>query len=211
LSLPFGGKFAEFVYNTFKLFGARVNVVVSVEIMKLRMIKLTPEFLMKALQGKIAASISNLPEDAELLDIKYDVFSKQVLAVVRSSSFEDVPESYPIPEFNVTTSAKPQTATQPTVAVNLDPKPAAVLKIEPAPVKKPQAQPAKPTGKIENEFSPEHRKLLSFKVEGETVVVKPIQFLKEEWEDINEVVRSLGGKWVKGDIISYWAIPLQQG
>jgi hypothetical protein len=42
-------------------------------------------------------------------------------------------------------------------------------------------------------------------------VVKPIQFLKAEWEDINEVVRSLGGKWVKGDIISYWEIPLQQG
>jgi hypothetical protein len=40
-------------------------------------------------------------------------------------------------------------------------------------------------------------------------VVKPVQFLKAEWEDINEVVRSLGGKWVKGDIISYWEIPAQ--
>jgi hypothetical protein len=198
------------VYNSFKLFGARINVAVSVEIMKLRMIKLSPEFLVNTLQGKTAAVISNLPEDVELLDIKYDAFSKQVVAVVRSNSFEDVPESYPIPEFTVVSSAKPQTAAQPTVSVKLEPKPSAVLKIEPKPVMKPQAQPAKPTGKIENEFSPEHRKLLSFKVEGETVVVKPVQFLKEEWEDINEVVRSLGGKWVKGDIISYWAIPLQQ-
>ena len=39
-------------------------------------------------------------------------------------------------------------------------------------------------------------------------MVKPVMFLKAEWEDINEVVRSLGGKWVKGDIISYWEIPL---
>jgi hypothetical protein len=178
--------------------------------MKIRIIKLTPEFLMNTLQGKNATAISNMPEDTELLDIKYDAFSKQVLAVVRSNSFEDVPESYPIPEFNVTSSAKPKTTIQPTVSVKLEPKPSAVLKIEPKPIIKPQTQSAKPTGKIENEFSPEHRKLLSFKVEGETVVVKPVQFLKEEWEDINEVVRSLGGKWVKGDIISYWAIPLQQ-
>ena len=46
-------------------------------------------------------------------------------------------------------------------------------------------------------------------VEGEFVIVKPVQFLKEEWEDINEVVRSCGGRWVKGDIISYWEIPAQ--
>ena len=70
-------------------------------------------------------------------------------------------------------------------------------------------QPSKFEIKMENEFSPDQRKLLSFQVKGEFVIVKPIQFLKEEWEDINEVVRSLGGKWVKGDIISYWEIPLQ--
>lgn len=165
---------------------------------------------MNTLQGKTAASISNLPEDTELLDIKFDAFSKQVLAVVRSNSFEDVPEAYPIPEFTLASSAKTQTTAQSTVAAKLEPKPEAVLKTEPVPTKKTQTQPTQQTGKIENEFSPEQRKLLSFKVEGEYVVVKPVQFLKEEWEDINEVVRSLGGKWVKGDIISYWAIPLQQ-
>jgi len=40
------------------------------------------------------------------------------------------------------------------------------------------------------------------------VIVKPTLFLKEEWNDINDVVKSLGGKWVKGDIINYWEIPL---
>jgi hypothetical protein len=61
---------------------------------------------------------------------------------------------------------------------------------------------------MENEFSPEQQKLLSFTTKGDCVVVKPVSFLKAEWDDINETVRSLGGKWVKGDIISYWEIPL---
>ena len=63
---------------------------------------------------------------------------------------------------------------------------------------------------MEEEFSQEQRKLLSFTVDKEYLVVKPVKFLKAEWDDINEVVRSLGGRWVKGAIISYWEIPLQQ-
>jgi hypothetical protein len=50
---------------------------------------------------------------------------------------------------------------------------------------------------------------MGFTLEGDCVLVKPTQFLKTEWDDINEVVRGIGGKWVKGDIISYWAIPIQ--
>ena len=61
---------------------------------------------------------------------------------------------------------------------------------------------------MEEEFSAEQRKLLSFSVDGNFLVVKPVKFLKAEWDDINEVVRSLGGRWVKGDIISYWEVPL---
>jgi len=52
--------------------------------------------------------------------------------------------------------------------------------------------------------------LLSFTVDGEYVKVTPIQYLKAEWDEISDVVRSLGGKWVKGDGVSFWAIPLQQ-
>jgi hypothetical protein len=74
------------------------------------------------------------------------------------------------------------------------------------PVKKPQ--PKRNTNLMEEEFSMEQRKLLSFTVEGNYVIVKPAKFLKAEWDDINEVVRSVGGRWVKGDIISYWEIPL---
>ena len=70
--------------------------------MKIRIIKLTPEFLIELLQGKPSSFASNLPSDAELLDLKLDLFSKQVLAIVRSDSFEDIAESYPIPEFNLT-------------------------------------------------------------------------------------------------------------
>jgi hypothetical protein len=171
--------------------------------MKLRIIKLTPEMLIELLKGKTAIFMSNLPNDTELLDIKFDLFSKQVVAVVRSESFDDIAESYPIPEFNLTSTKDTKIAPKQTTAVKLEPKP------EPKIAAASTVQPSKTPLKMENEFSPEQRKVLSFTVKGDYVIVKPIQFLKAEWDDINEVVRSLGGKWVKGDIISYWEIPLQ--
>jgi hypothetical protein len=48
--------------------------------------------------------------------------------------------------------------------------------------------------------------LLSFTADGEYVIIKPNQYLKNEWDEINDTVRSLGGKWTKGDSFSYWAI-----
>jgi hypothetical protein len=170
--------------------------------MKLRIIKLTPELIIQLLQGKQCSFSSNLPSDTELLDLKLDLFTKQVMAVVRSDNFEDVAESCPIPEFTLkTTEQKAEKKAFETT--KMEPKPEARI------VTAKTVQPSKLEIKMENEFSPEQRKLLSFQVKGDFIIVKPIQFLKEEWEDINEVVRSLGGKWVKGDIISYWEIPLQ--
>lgn len=178
--------------------------------MKMRMIKLTPEFLTKALQGKTESFASNLPDDIELLDIKCDLFSKQVCAIIRSNSFEDAPEAQPIPEFTLTYSANLKTTTQAAAKSKTEPQPTVAAKPEGNPANKVQTQTSRYASAMEEEFSPEQRKLLSFKVEGDYLIVKPIQFLNTEWEDINEVVRSIGGKWVKGDIISYWAVPLQQ-
>ena len=166
--------------------------------MKIRIIKLTPEFLVELLQGKASPFTSNMPSDTELLDLKLDLFSKQVLAIVRSESFEDIAQSYPIPEFNLVNTAETKTSSKQTATVRQEFKP------EP----KPTIQPSKITIKMENEFSPDQRKLLSFTVKDDCVIVKPIQFLKAEWDDINEVVKSIGGRWVKGDIISYWEIPM---
>ena len=178
--------------------------------MKMQTLKLTPKFLIEALQGKAASFASNLPDDVQLLDLKFDLCSNQVHAVVRSDSFEDIAELYPIPEFKVTYAASSKTVSQPTSSVKVEPTPATIAKPEFIPAKKTQTHPGQTTSRMEEEFTPEQRKLLSFRVEGERVVVKPIQFLKAEWDDINEVVRSLGGKWVKGGIISYWEIPLRQ-
>ena len=91
--------------------------------MKLRIIKLTPEMLIELLKGKTANFTSNLPNDTELLDIKFDLFSKQVLAVVRSESFEDIAESYPIPEFNLTSTKDTKIAPKQTTTVKSEPKP----------------------------------------------------------------------------------------
>ena len=168
--------------------------------MKMRMIKLRPEFLIEKLQGKVSCFTSNLPDDIELLDIKYDLFSKQVSAIIRSDSFEDVAESYAIPEFNIIYTTNPKAESQPTTN----------SKPESKPTEKTPVQPSQDTSAVEKEFSPEQRKLLSFTVDGEYVKVTPIQYLKAEWDEISDVVRSLGGKWVKGNIVSFWAIPLQQ-
>ena len=167
--------------------------------MKARMIKLSPEFLLDALRGKTSYFPSNLPSDLELLAIKYDPFSKQVSAIVRSDSFEDVGESFPIPEFNMIYPETSKPVSQPKLTLKPDPKP----------VERTRTQISQGTGGVEKEFSAEQRALLSFTVEGDYVVVKPVQYLKAEWDEINDVVRSVGGKWVKGDIISFWVIPLQ--
>jgi hypothetical protein len=173
--------------------------------MKIRIIKLTPESLSGLLQGKTSTFASNLPSDAEILDIKMDLFTKQVSIVVRSESFEDVAETMPIPEFTLSKIGVSKSSPKPAVTI----KPQAALEPKSTIAKLPQPQPSRMASKMENEFSPEQRKLLGFTVKENCVVVKPVMFLKAEWDDINEVVRSLGGKWVKGDIISYWEIPLQ--
>jgi hypothetical protein len=173
------------------------------ENVKMRTIKLAPKLVIEALQGKAASLVSNLPEDVELLDLKFDLCSNQILAVIRSDSFRDIAELYPLPEFKLTYAPNQATGSQPSFSVTSVPKTANVA--EPERAKRPPSQSA---SRMEEEFTSEQRKLLSFSVDGEYVIVKPIQFLKAEWDDINDVVRGLGGRWVKGDIISYWEIPL---
>jgi hypothetical protein len=175
------------------------KAILSVETMKMRMIKLNPEFLIQTLQGKTAPFTSNLPDDTELLEIKYDLFSKQVFAIIRSDSFEDVADAYPIPEFKVIYTKSSKAESQPKTST----------KVESKPTEKPRIQTSQDVRGVEEEFSSEQRELLSFTVDGDFVVVKPIQYLKAEWNEINDVVKSIGGRWVKGDIISYWEIPIQ--
>jgi len=170
--------------------------ILSVETMKMRIIKLSPDFLLETLQGK-ASFISNLPDDLELLDIRFDLFSKQVLCIVRSDNFEDVAESYPIPEFKLVYAVSSKAKSQPE----------ATPKLESKPLEKKWNIQNQDTRAIEEEFNPEQRELLSFMAEDNYVIVKPIQYLKDEWNEINDVVRSLGGKWVKGDFSSYWIVP----
>jgi hypothetical protein len=171
--------------------------------MKLRIIKLTPEYLASLLKGNTVAFTQNLPDDAEILDVKMDLFTKQVSIILRSEGFVDVTESMPIPEFNFTAESKDKSKT---ISIPAPEKVSESKPIIPKPTQPPLSRYA---SKMENEFSPDQRKLLNFTVKDDSVVVKPVTFLKAEWDDINDVVRSLGGRWVKGDIISYWEIPLQ--
>lgn len=172
--------------------------------MKLRTLNLSLDQFVDLLQGKSSILTGNLPSDFEILDSKVDLFTKQISFIVRSDSFEDIPESYPTPELQLTSNSETKPLPRLNITVNAEAKP----QISPAVAKSLQPPPSRYASKMENEFSPEQRKLLSFTVKDDCVVVKPITFLKTEWDDINDVVKSLGGKWVKGDIISYWEIPL---
>ena len=180
----------------------------------MRIIKLRPEFLMKMLRGKTNSFASNLPEGTELLDIKYDLFSKQVTVVIRSDDFQDVPDTYPIQEFDVIyapefnlTLAPSSKEPEPAVAPRSQPQPRRSPEPEIPPLKELRIQSSQDISDVEQEFSADQLKLLSFTVKDEYVIVKPIQFLKSEWNDINDTVVSIGGRWVKGDVGSYWAIP----
>jgi hypothetical protein len=178
--------------------------------MKIRMIKLGPEFLMKAIRGRTNSYAANLPDDAELLGIKYDLFSNQVFAIIRSDRFSDTAESGPIEEYNVTYSPEFDLAIatkskehQPKMNCKNKPQSLSGKEKEIMLIQNPDI------ADVEQEFTADQRKLLTFAVKGDNVIVKPIQFLKMEWDDINDIAKSLGGKWVKGDIISYWEIPIK--
>jgi len=191
--------------------------------MRIRILTFSSERIVEFLQGKTCSFASSLPEDIELLDMKMDLLNRQIVLIVRSDSFEDITEGLPFPEINLTTTTTTTTTTKAvpqqsvavkTVAVDLvqrvGPKPASVSSQSVSLTSKPtQPSLSRYASKMENEFSSDQRKLLSFTVKEDCVVVKPVVFLKTEWEDINETVRSLGGRWVKGAIISYWEIPLQ--
>jgi len=206
--------------------------------MRQMMLKLTPEELIRTLQGKSTQQF-NLPIDTELIGIRYNVFTKQVTAILRSDNFEDVAEDTPISIFIPKTASlitqQPQITTPTTIISEniLDVTPTEPLENQADPIlqQKPLIQTlttnsssntsisvgvkmlgSKPdvnmdTCGFEDEFTKEQRKLLKFTSDDEFVFVKPIQFLKTEWEDINDTVKSIGGKWVKGGTIDYWAIP----
>jgi hypothetical protein len=167
--------------------------------MKMRMIKLNPDFLMQTLQGKTESFASNLPRDVELLDVKYDLFSNAVIAIIRSETFDDLADTYPIPEFNIAYAKIPKNETKPAIGGKLEAKS----------TKKARIHASQDVKAVEEEFSPDQRELLNFTIDGDFIVVKPIEYLKAEWNEINDVVRSLGGRWVKGDFNSYWEIPIQ--
>ncbi|MDR2203064.1 MAG: hypothetical protein LBE76_01930 [Nitrososphaerota archaeon] len=196
--------------------------------MKQKILKLTPEELIRTLQGNKTQQL-NLPTDTELVNIKYNTFTKQLTAIIRSDTFENIPEGTPIPDYthkilphkqtpippvdftqrNVT-QAQPtpqktliQTLTTPSSSSLNDPK-IGVKTLES------KHEPNVDTCGFEDEFTKEQRKVLKFTSEGDYVIVKPIQFLKTEWDDINDTVKSIGGKWVKGSTIDYWAIPKNQ-
>jgi len=165
---------------------------------KMRILKLNSSLIKEMLLGQ-CNWISNLPNDLELIDITFDVFAGKATFLVRSDVFEDLEESYPIPEFNLEFNKSTKKA------------PESITKFQ----KKYEVDEGKiidsnqEINAFQKEFSPEQRELLNFQIEGDYLIVKPVKYLKNEWNDINVVVKNIGGEWVKGSIISYWKVPIR--
>lgn len=166
--------------------------------MKMRILKLDPTLFVEMLRGTKKSNISNLPNNLELIDIKFDLFSDQIQVVVRSDDFEDVADSYPIPNFKISTAVSPPVISRSLVTSKPDSKV----------TKKPDVNTNKVINAYKKEFNPDQLELLSFTIRGDYLIVKPVQYLKNEWNEINEVVKNIGGEWIKGSIISYWKIPI---
>ena len=166
--------------------------------MKMRILKLDPTLFVEMLRGTKKSNISNLPNNLELIDIKFDLFSDQIQIVLRSDDFEDVANSYPIPNFKISTAVSPPVISRSLVTSKPDSKV----------TKKPDVNTNKVITAYQKEFNPDQIELLSFTIRGDYLIVKPVQYLKNEWNEINEVVKNIGGEWIKGSIINYWKIPI---
>ncbi len=59
---------------------------------------------------------------------------------------------------------------------------------------------------LKNKFAPQHRKLLTFEVESGILHARPVQALGSEWNEINDFVQNLGGRWIKDETGGYWEI-----
>jgi hypothetical protein len=200
--------------------------------MKQKILKLTSEELIRAIQS-IKQTQLELLVDVELIDIKYDAFTRQVFAVIRSDAFENVAEGASTPEFIIESSSNPLSLSAISTTVNTSNSRSHSSAVSQksliqtltaqnqqglttnvgAGVKtlESKSEVNMDTCGFEGEFTKEQRKLLKFTSQGDYVIVKPIQFLKTEWEDINDIVKSIGGKWVKGTTIDHWAIPKNHG
>ena len=167
--------------------------------MKMRLIKIDKENFLQLLQGKSQSVISNFPGDAELIKVDYDLFSGKISIIIRSNTFNDLKGSVSIPEFSKKFAQIEKRSNS-----NFD---VSKNKIETKIDKKKAVN--RELIAYKKEFSTEQRELLRFSIEEDYLIVKPATFLKKEWSEINEVVKNIGGEWIKGSIISYWKIPLQ--
>jgi len=154
--------------------------------MNVRALKIKSEVLIELLRREPSLSPS-LPMDSELLDIKFDLLSQEVLAIV-SSSLIDNNDSY-------TTLEKPELAS-PAKDEEMQCKSIAKL------------TPCKIAEKLQNELTSKYGKILSFSVKSNNLIACPIYPLSVEWKEINAFVENYGGRWVKGEFTSYWEIPI---
>jgi hypothetical protein len=156
--------------------------------MKVKALKLTPELFKKFLLQEPTLS-ENLPKDIELVDLKLDLLSNQIIAVLRSDQFSNdasdlVNKKEPLPPKE--TSAN-KTNTQCTSIHKLSP--------------------CKIAESIKKEFSQYHR-VLNFSINGKYIIATPTHDVGSQWGKIDKLVKEFGGKWIESQTTSFWEMPI---
>jgi hypothetical protein len=156
--------------------------------MKLKALKFTPELFTKLLLQEPSLS-GNLPKDIELIELKLDLLSNQIIAVVRSDQFGNdasdlVNEQEPLPPRG---SSANKTSKQCTSVHKLT-----ACKI---------------ADNIKQEFSRYHH-MLNFSINGKYIIPTPANDLGNDWGEIDKLVKEFGGKWIDSQTPSFWEMPI---
>jgi hypothetical protein len=155
--------------------------------MNVKALKFTSEFLIELLRRDPSLS-SSLPVDAELVDIKFDLLSQEVLAFVRSDSLIETASSESAFEKQEVASSAKDEGMQCTSVAKLTP--------------------CRIAERLQNELVSKYGKLLSFSVKSNNLIAYPVYPLGVERGEIDAFVKNCGGRWIEAEVSSYWEIPL---
>jgi hypothetical protein len=151
--------------------------------MSIKQLRLPSELIIQSIINDSSLG-ANISLGAKLIDLKFDLLSNQVLATILSDPTAP-PKKYP-----------PPTDEQGLVSED-EMKCSSLAKLTPCKIAE----------RIQKELSTYSDKL-QLTVKSKFIIAKPTGALSSEWEEINNLVTDIGGKWVKGENSSYWEIPI---
>ena len=130
-------------------------------------------------------SLSSDTVDTRLLDLKYDLLSDTVLATILID--HKVGQEIVNPDKKVAE----EKSSEDEMSCN------SIAKLTPCKI----------VDRIQKELS-KYNNLLDFTIKQKSVIVKPKPLLVDDQNEVDNLIASLGGRWVESEENSYWEIPI---